>query len=113
MRPLSAYITLIFALLTPVSVSSQTPTDSVYRMLEELNVVAVKQQRDISRIAVTGNIVDEATIERDRIADIKGISGMVPNFFIPDYGSRITSSIYVRGIGARMDQRGQGESPRR
>ena len=104
MRPLSAYITLIFALLTPVSVSSQTPTDSVYRMLEELNVVAVKQQRDISRIAVTGNIVDEATIERDRIADIKGISGMVPNFFIPDYGSRITSSIYVRGIGARMDQ---------
>lgn len=28
----------------------------------------------------------------------------MPNFYIPEYGSRITSSIYVRGMGARIDQ---------
>ena len=29
---------------------------------------------------------------------------MVPNFYIPDYGSRMTSSIYMRGQGTRIDQ---------
>ena len=29
---------------------------------------------------------------------------MVPNFHTPDYGSRMTSSIYIRGLGARIDQ---------
>ena len=29
---------------------------------------------------------------------------MVPNIYIPDYGSRMTSTIYVRGLGTRIDQ---------
>ena len=37
------------------------------------------------------------------IVSMRGVSDVVPNFFMPDYGSRITSTIYVRGIGARMD----------
>lgn len=85
----------------PATVSEN---DTVYRMLEELDVVAVKQQRSLNDMPVSGNIIGEAEIDRDQITDIKGASLMVPNFFIPDYGSRITSSIYVRGIGARMDQ---------
>jgi outer membrane receptor protein involved in Fe transport len=28
----------------------------------------------------------------------------MPNFYQPDYGSKMTSSIYVRGFGARIDQ---------
>lgn len=78
--------------------------DSLYRMLQEVDVVAVKQGSNIFQQPVSGNLINSSVIERDRINDIKGVSGMVPNFFIPDYGSRITSSIYVRGIGARMDQ---------
>ncbi len=35
---------------------------------------------------------------------MKDASELVPNFFMPDYGSRMTASIYVRGLGARMDQ---------
>ena len=35
---------------------------------------------------------------------MKNVSAIAPNFFIPDYGSRMTSSIYVRGLGARIDQ---------
>lgn len=82
----------------------RTPHDSLYRMLQEIDVVALKQQRDLTRMAVSGTVIGEAQIERENISDIKGISGMTPNLYIPDYGSRITSSIYVRGIGARMDQ---------
>ena len=28
---------------------------------------------------------------------------LVPNFFMPDYGSRLTSAIYIRGIGSRIN----------
>jgi outer membrane receptor protein involved in Fe transport len=35
---------------------------------------------------------------------MKNVSGVVPNFYMPDYGSRMTSTIYVRGLGARIDQ---------
>ena len=40
----------------------------------------------------------------------RDLSGLVPNFFIPDYGSRMTSTIYVRGLGARIDQPSMGLS---
>lgn len=35
------------------------------------------------------------------LENIKDLSVMVPNFFIPDYGSRMTTPVYLRGVGAR------------
>lgn len=42
-------------------------------------------------------------IEREKIMTYKDLSAAVPNLFIPEYGSKMTSSIYVRGLGARID----------
>ena len=53
---------------------------------------------------MSGNHLSLARAENLGVVGIKGMSDVVPNFYMPDYGSRITSSIYVRGIGARMDQ---------
>ena len=47
---------------------------------------------------------DTDFLEEKRIGGTTDISLVTPNFFQPDYGSKMTSSIYVRGIGARMDQ---------
>ena len=35
--------------------------------------------------------------------DLKSLSSYVPSFAMPDYGSRLTSSIYIRGIGSRIN----------
>lgn len=72
-------------------------------MLEEISVSAIKQSR-VGTKDVSSTVLDRDDVERRRITTVKGMSDMVPNLYIPDYGSRITSSIYVRGIGARMDQ---------
>ncbi len=72
--------------------------------LDELNVTALKQSSLLKEEAVSSTLLTRAQIEESGVASVKGISELVPNFYIPDYGSRITSSIYVRGIGARMDQ---------
>ena len=78
--------------------------DSVSVTLPDIDVVAFKQDAGLVNTPVGFTSIGQAQTQRLGIADIKGVSDIVPNFFIPDYGSRITSSIYVRGIGARMDQ---------
>ncbi len=77
--------------------------DSV-AMLNEVNVTAVKQMEVLRNAPEAATLITASELERVNAVSIKGISDIVPNFFMPDYGSRITSSIYVRGIGARMDQ---------
>lgn len=77
--------------------------DSV-RELEELNVVALKQTDMLRDDPVASTVLGRMELERLNTVALKGISDVVPNFYIPDYGSRVTSTIYVRGIGARMDQ---------
>lgn len=72
--------------------------------LDELDVVAVKGSTNLRSGAMTGNYVSKSQAENLGIVGVKGMSDVVPNFYMPDYGSRITSTIYVRGIGARMDQ---------
>ena len=49
-------------------------------------------------------VVNHAEIERDNLVNIKQVSEMAPNFYMPQYGSRMTSSVYVRGLGTRIDQ---------
>lgn len=72
--------------------------------LEALDVIAVKSGPDFRAMPMGGTLISKTSAERLLVNDIKGMSDVVPNFYIPDYGSRITSSVYVRGIGARMDQ---------
>ncbi len=42
-------------------------------------------------------------IEQEKRVAIKDFSAIVPNLYIPDYGSKMTSSIYIRGLGTRID----------
>lgn len=72
--------------------------------LAEVSVTAIKepQFRSLRPMAVT--TIGASQIERFDILNVKHAAELVPNFYIPDYGSRMTSSIYVRGLGARIDQ---------
>lgn len=42
-------------------------------------------------------------IEREGLKSPKTVSSLVPNLHIPDYGSAMTSTIYIRGLGSRID----------
>ncbi len=72
--------------------------------LSELSVTAIKHGARLNDEAISATTIGKRDIEKMNIVDAKNASTIVPNFFIPDYGSRITSSIYVRGMGARIDQ---------
>lgn len=82
---------------------TQEPIDSVI-LVDGIQVTAIKQGLDLRDQPVTSSIIGRTELERKHIAALKDVSQIVPNFHIPDYGSRMTSSIYVRGVGARIDQ---------
>ncbi|MDE5842195.1 MAG: TonB-dependent receptor [Muribaculaceae bacterium] len=73
-------------------------------ILDDLDVVAVKGSSNFRIRPLSGTYISSIRAEGLEVHGVKGMSDIVPNFYMPDYGSRITSSIYVRGIGARMDQ---------
>ena len=69
-----------------------------------LEVMGVKQMPDGGTTVEAVTSISGAEARRLGIEAPKGISLVAPNFYMPDYGSRMTSSIYVRGLGARIDQ---------
>ncbi len=71
---------------------------------EAISVTAIKQHNSLQREPLSALVMGQQAIERERVEAIKDLSAIAPNLYIPDYGSRITSSIYVRGLGARIDQ---------
>ena len=73
-------------------------------VMDNVQVTAIKQGLTLRNRPVAASVVGRETIERRGVTAIKELSQLVPNFYIPDYGSRMTSSVYVRGLGARIDQ---------
>ena len=72
--------------------------------VDPVAVTAVKHEKNLSKSAITSTVLDFKSIEQRGIGGIKDIITSAPNFYMPDYGSRMTSSIYVRGLGTRIDQ---------
>ena len=107
-RALIASITVILAAaMTFHSVAEALPADFTVDSiisLRELSVTAIKYGDGFKNKAIASTTIGKREIERYRIYSFKDASAMIPNFYIPDYGSRMTSSIYMRGQGTRIDQ---------
>ncbi len=85
------------------SVLDQEDTIKKYS-IEELWVVdSPKESRVLRDQPLSSTILQREAMEDNRVFSIKNLSGIVPNLYIPDYGTKYTSSIYVRGIGSRIN----------
>ncbi|MDE6817609.1 MAG: TonB-dependent receptor plug domain-containing protein [Muribaculaceae bacterium] len=99
---------LLIAAMLPVAASGLATEKADTLSLAEVSVTAIKQDEKLETEPIASTTVGARTIERLNITDVKQVSEFVPNFFIPAYGSRMTSSIYIRGLGARIDQPAMG-----
>ena len=72
--------------------------------MDKVQITAIKQGLSLRREAVAASVLDGRDIRLGGVDAIKDATALAPNFFIPDYGSRMTSSIYVRGLGTRIEQ---------
>lgn len=95
---------IIFATAITAAASGQadTVTRHVAHQLNEVEILGVKQMLSPGNTPQT--IISGAQAQRLNIHAVKDASDIVPNFYAPAYGSRMTSSIYMRGLGSRIDQ---------
>jgi outer membrane receptor protein involved in Fe transport len=81
---------------------AQNATDSIATaiVLDEI-VVSDKETFRHNEIPASVSLLRAGKLERERISSLKNLSTYVPNFFIPDYGSKLYAPVYIRGIGTR------------
>jgi len=104
MRLLSTMLLLCTA-LPPTARAEARHTDADTTILvDRVQVTAIKQGTVLRSQPVAATILGSRVLEGSHVGAVKHLSQRVPNLHIPDYGSRMTSSIYVRGLGARIDQ---------
>ena len=92
------FITFLLTILAPEAVDSLRTTD-----IEEIVVVSTpKENQRLRRQPLSSSSFSQTTMNECGIVGIKDFTAEVPNLFIPSYGSHLTTSIYVRGIGSRI-----------
>ncbi len=62
-----------------------------------------RQDMLLRELPLSASVIDGERIGRVHATSIKNIVSMVPNVYMPDYGSRLTSAIYIRGTGSRIN----------
>lgn len=71
--------------------------------LDEVVVQSFKQNRDLRLEPLSASSVTGTAIQNRNITGIKEFSSFIPNLFMPDYGSKLTSPVYIRGIGSKIN----------
>jgi len=72
--------------------------------IEEVVVIASpKETGKLRELPNAVSLISQKDMQINQITTLKNVSALVPNFFMPDYGSKITSAVYIRGIGSRIN----------
>jgi outer membrane receptor protein involved in Fe transport len=92
-----------------ISVGSQAESynaedSATVKDIEEIIIVSSPKENNKLRSTPTAvSLFDQNDIETRHIGSLKELSAYVPNFFMPDYGSSLTSAAYIRGVGSRIN----------
>ena len=72
--------------------------------IEEVVIIASpKETSKLRQLPASVSLISQKDMQANHITSLKSASSIVPNFFMPDYGSRLTSAMYIRGIGSRIN----------
>lgn len=103
---------LVFIALTVVSMSRieaasrEGWADTI--ALPDIEVSASRIGTAVSRQPSAISMLDSRLLNETQAATPKDVSQLIPNVYMPDYGSAMTSSIYIRGLGSRINEPAMG-----
>ena len=97
-------VSLIQAIFVPAMAEIEQNDTSRVRDLDEIVVVSQpKEQVRLRLQPLSSSVFGSEQIQQLNVHDLSQLSQFVPSFVMPQYGSRLTSSMYVRGIGSRIN----------
>lgn len=71
--------------------------------MDEVRVEStLKESGDLRSQPASVTHIGQRQMSAQHVLSVKNLGTVAPNVFIPDYGSRQTSAVYVRGIGSRI-----------
>lgn len=101
---------MLFSLLAAAGLYAPTDlpvetTDSLWNfdINEAVVVASPKETSLLERQPISVSLYNRSELAALDVQSVKDLSAYAPNFFQPDYGSRLTSAIYIRGIGSRIN----------
>lgn len=69
--------------------------------LDEVIVFSTKETTPREQLPVALSALPASLLECEGTSSLKQLAARVPNFYMPDYGSKLNSPVYIRGIGTR------------
>lgn len=86
----------LFAIISPLE-------DTLALQLPTVTVAAPKEQVPLDRVASAVSALSFETLHKNSTYRPNALSSIIPGLHIPDYGASLTSTIYLRGLGSRME----------
>ena len=87
---------------TPEKGVNPQDTLKVYYLDEVVVRSSVKETNDLKNLPTAVSVISPRQLKDSQIESLPALSSFIPNFFIPQYGSKVSTPIYIRGIGARL-----------
>ena len=103
---LGLLLTSLLAVESPELIPSDTTTARSYD-LDEVVVSAFKTNK-YNLMPVSCTALSARQLSNLQITGIKELTAVIPNFYMPDYGSRASCPVFVRGVGNKSDGTGIG-----
>ena len=86
----------LFAVFSPLE-------DTLTQQLPMITVAAVKEQVPLEKVASAVSALSYETLQKNSTYRPNALSSIIPGLHIPEYGASLTSTIYLRGLGSRME----------
>lgn len=100
-------MTCLMQALTLPMMADVVPEQSDSTRVRDLDeVVVISQPKESFRLRMqplSATMLSSEEMQLLTLRDLRDVSQFVPSFTMPNYGSRYTSSMYVRGIGSRVN----------
>ena len=104
------YRKFLLGCMVPFALPAMAETDAiladssrVYDLDEVVVVSQAKESYGLRLQPLSSSVFTQTEMESYNVHDLSQLSVFVPSFSMPQYGSRLTSSMYVRGIGSRIN----------
>ena len=100
--------TILCATLLPASMMAEKKTEinDTVRVYDIEEVYVYDQPKETYRLRqqpLNSTTFNRLQLNSLNTQDLRQLSAFVPSFTMPEYGSRYTSAMYMRGIGSRVN----------
>ncbi len=99
------WCTILFCFVSSPMKANETDSLCQY-LLDSIVVSGIKLPHAAWKIPSASTTLDGATLQRRQLLDMKDFSASIPNFIMIDRDTRLTSSVFIRGVGSLINAPG-------